>query len=195
MTKLEEMLSDLKNTVSSDRYEHSLRVMEMAERLAIHWGYKNIEKCIETALMHDAGKLKSIETVIQECKKRKIKLNEEDLKCPQVIHAYLSENIVREKYNFDEEQCLAVRSHTIGSENMGILEKIVFTADMIEDKRTGIIYDEIRKTAFENLDMAVIKTFNATIEYNQQCGRYVHKQAIRNRDKMEESVNGIKRES
>ena len=48
---------------------------------------------------------------------------------------------------------------------MTTLEKIVFMADAIEEKRSYPGVEEIRQMAFENLDKAVLMTLNHNIEF------------------------------
>ena len=58
---------------------------------------------------------------------------------------------------------------------MSDLEKIIYLADMIEAGRKpfdGI--DEIRKTAYEDLDKAVYTALKHTIDFNTEKKRIIH---------------------
>ncbi len=192
MKDLKYIEEDLKERLSPERFTHSVGVLETAEKLAKKWG-GNLEKCKIAALVHDCGKLRYTEDILKQAELYKIALTEEDLKCPQIIHSYLSEAIAKNVYEIDDHEILrAVRNHTLGSQNMDLTEKIIFVADMIEPSRKGEIFEEIRKEAFENLDCAVLKAFNRTIEYNLKKGRYVHGETLKNRNKTEELLNGFK---
>ena len=55
--------------------------------------------------------------------------------------------------------------HTTGRVNMTILEKIIYIADKIEYNRKYEGVEEIRKTAYMNINEAIIKSLESTIEY------------------------------
>ena len=64
---------------------------------------------------------------------------------------------------------------------MTLLEKIIFIADKIEAGRYYEGLEEIRKAAYSNIDEAIIKSLESTIEYVKK----------RNHDLDIESVNTL----
>lgn len=61
---------------------------------------------------------------------------EKDVPQP-VIHAFLGAHIAKKYLGIDDKEILdAISYHTSGRENMPLLEKLVFVADMVEDGRT-----------------------------------------------------------
>ena len=184
-----EIIAILKERLSEKRVSHSINTSKEAQALAIRWG-ADIEKCKLAGLIHDCGKLKNKDEIIPECEKYEIELTEEDLKCPQIIHSYLSEAIAREEYKIEDREVLAaIRNHTLGRENMSLVEKIIFTADMIEPGREDI-FQSIKKLAYEDLDKAVLEIYKQTIDYNVKKGNHVHKTALQNKIKLEEELYG-----
>ncbi len=65
----------------------------------------------------------------------------------------------------DEEIAEAVRWHTVGHPDMGLLSQILFVADAIEPTRRYHGIEELRLVAQENLPMAVAKVADSSISY------------------------------
>lgn len=189
MIAIGEIEKHLKQQLDSKRLAHSYGVQTAAIALAKHWG-ADVEKCGLAGLIHDAGKYAE-DVVLQQCKQRGILLTEEDLLCPQVIHAYLSKAIAREIYGIiDEEVLAAVEHHCLGGESMSLIEKIVFLADMIEEGRQGDWVEPIRALAYEDVDRAMLVCYESTIANNLDKGRHVHASVWNYKKKLEEKLNG-----
>ena len=75
--------------------------------------------------------------------------------------------LAKVKYDIDDEEVLgAIRWHTTGKPNMNLLEKIVYVADYIEPRRDKAPnLKEIRKLAFMDLDLALLKILEDTLGY------------------------------
>lgn len=190
MAEYAQIMRDLQKRLSEKRYQHSLAVMETAEALAEFWN-GDAMRCKLAGLLHDCGKLSDLAAILEGCKQYDVELSEEDLLCPAVIHAYLSEAIANVRYGIrDPEVLSAVRHHTLGSESMTLTDKIVFLADMIEPGRKGGHVKVLRELAYQNLDQAVLEAYNQTIAYNLKKGNHVHRDAIENRRNLEEEVYG-----
>ncbi|WDC83883.1 LCP family protein [Caloramator sp. mosi_1] len=67
---------------------------------------------------------------------------------------------------------------------MSMLEKIIFIADIIEEERNFEGVDEIRKLAFENIDLAIIKSCESTIKYLITKGLLIHPNTIELRNSL-----------
>ena len=65
----------------------------------------------------------------------------------------------------DEEILDSIRWHTTGKENMSILTKIIYIADMIEPNRKFDGIEDIRKVTFDNLDAGVYSGLTHNIEF------------------------------
>ena len=67
----------LKQILSDERYNHSIKVMEKAEELAKIYGI-NIEMARLTGLAHDIAKEMTMEEYEEYAKSHNIKINEQD---------------------------------------------------------------------------------------------------------------------
>ncbi len=127
-------------------YNHSIGTMEEAEKLALNYGV-DVKKAKVAGLLHDCGKKMTGEM-------------------DNLTHSKLSAEFAKETFNIKDLEILkAIRYHTTGRENMTMLDKIIFIADKIEPRRKYDKVDELRIIAYKNIDEAIIKSLESTIEY------------------------------
>ena len=156
MIKIEEIKEELKNILTSKRYEHSLGAMEKAFELAEVFG-EDKEKAVYTALVHDIAKEMSIEEMLDYALKNEIELTKEDKLITRTLHGIIGADIVKKKYGFTKEMQDAIYYHTTGRENMTLLDKIVFLADKSEKGREGEDAEKLRNVIeTEGLDKAIL---------------------------------------
>lgn len=177
-----EIEKDLKSRVSLRRYKHVLGVMETAEKLALHYGVSK-EKAKMAALLHDIMKEEKLETLNKLCLKKNFKETRKYEKSNEVLHGFAGAEYGEERYGIKDEEILnAVRYHTIGRKDMGILEKIIYIADGIEPGREYENVDKIRKMAFEDLDEAILFEVNQKIIYLIEADKIIHINALKMRN-------------
>ena len=79
----------------------------------------------------------------------------------------------------DNEEILdAVKYHTIGSENMSTLSKIIYLADAIEAGRTWDGVEKARELAKKDLDKALIYEIKTKLEYLLSIENIIHPNII-----------------
>ncbi len=165
------MRRKLKELLKPERYEHSLSVSFCSIALAMRYGF-DIEKAEIAGLCHDCAKHFGKEELLRECRRAGISLSPELRENPQVLHSIYGPCYVRELFGITDEEILsAIRSHTLGRPGMGLLEKIVFTADYIEARRwRAARLPELRRLAFVDLNRAVYEILRDTVEYIRESG-------------------------
>ena len=142
---INELKKKLKN-FNPKMYDHCVRTMEEAEKLAVHYGADR-EKAKIAGLLHDCGK--------------KMTKGSDNL-----THSRIGANFAEEVFKVHDEEILnAIMYHTTGRENMSLLEKIIFVADKIEPARKYEGVERLRKTAYYDIDDAIIISLESTIEY------------------------------
>ena len=168
----------LKETLSTDRYNHSLNVMETSVVIAANNDFCP-EKASVASLLHDCGKYSDKREILNEILAYKIIMDPDTKKSPGVWHSLLGSHIARHKYNIDDEDIInAIRYHTTGRACMSTLEKIVFIADAVEPGRNYDNINKIRKTAYENIDWA-IKYYMENLIYNlEKKNIHIHKETL-----------------
>ena len=76
-------------------------------------------------------------------------------KYQKIIHSEIGALVVKEKYNFDDDICNAIKYHTIGNVNMNMLAKIIFIADKIGRENLSSEYKQVQELAYKNIDEAL----------------------------------------
>lgn len=183
---LDELRTELKEKYlfaleSEQRYAHSLGVMEISEELAKKYNV-DIERTKKSALMHDMAKFMPIETLRQYIKKNNLQVSENEMLAGVALHGVVAADICKKEYNFDDEMCSAIAIHTIGKENMTMLEKIVFIADKIDKTRKYEGIEDLRKLAFEDIDRAILQNIEHSIEKNIKRGNIIIERSIKTRN-------------
>lgn len=163
---LEQIHESLKEVLNESRYKHSLGVKEVAQDLAVIYGY-NEDKAILGGVLHDCARYLSNDALLQECDLRHISITEIERSCPVLLHAKVGALFARIKYGVEDEEVInAITYHTTGRPKMTLLEKIIFTADYIEPYRKPLPrIDEIRKAAYRDLDYAVVLILENMVNY------------------------------
>ncbi len=156
----------LKKTMDSKRYEHTLGVEYTAAALAMcHGG--SITEAQLAGLLHDCAKCITNEKKISLCEKYKIEISEVERRNPFLLHSKLGAFLAEKKYHVQNQDIInAIRNHTTGRPEMSLLEKIVFIADYIEPgRKQAPNLETIRKTAFEDIDSALVLILKDTLTY------------------------------
>ena len=164
--QLHSIEKELKKELEKSRYEHTIGVMYTAGCLAMRYGC-DLKKAMLAGLLHDCAKGIPSEKKLKMCKKNHIELSQIERENPYLIHAKLGAFLAREQYGVEDEDILhAICVHTTGAPAMNLLDKIIFLADYIEPNRTKAQnLPQIRQMAFENIDRAILKTLEDTLEY------------------------------
>ncbi|MBO5371774.1 MAG: bis(5'-nucleosyl)-tetraphosphatase (symmetrical) YqeK [Lachnospiraceae bacterium] len=164
--QIHKIRKELKKELDKDRYYHTLGVMYTAASLAMRYEY-DIEQASLAGLLHDCAKCIPDKEKISICKKNNIKMREIEAENPFLLHAKLGAYLARERYKITDTDILhAIEVHTTGAPAMNLLDKIIFVSDYIEparDKAPNL--KEIRKLAFCDLDAAVLKILNDTLNF------------------------------
>ncbi len=182
MKNLEERIFDyLQKNLNPKRFEHSYCVMLCAVEFAQAHGADTL-KTQAAALLHDCEKSKSDKQLIAFFKNRKRNFKYyEDIKkhSPQLLHSYAAAVTAKERFGIKDKDMLnAISSHTLGRENMSLLEKIIFTADSVSHDRKYKHAEKIRILAKKNIDAAFILVLENKIEYIVKNRKWLCPQTI-----------------
>lgn len=171
MIDFQKAVDRLKETVGDKTCSHCINVMHEAVKLA---GFYNVdeEKARVAGLLHDCGKFRN--------------------KGDNLTHAELGAQLARSNYGVEDVDILnAIRYHTTGREAMTQLEKIIFIADKIEVNRSYKGVEELRHLAYYNIDKAIIKSIDSTMEYVRQKNSVVDIKSVKTLEYlMKEGGNG-----
>lgn len=164
MQSYEYYKNELEKILSSKRFNHSVNVSLMAEKLAKNYGVDS-EKAKLAGLLHDICKEKPDEENIEISKKNGYFGSSDKINSVKILHGPAASFFLKEKYGITDNEILnAVRYHTTGRKNMTLFEKIIFTADYISSERDWPDVKEFQKVAFENIDKVVLKKLSTAIQ-------------------------------
>jgi predicted HD superfamily hydrolase involved in NAD metabolism len=169
----EEALKCVKEQITDQRYLHTLGVMETAIVLANLYGVDE-KKAELAAIFHDYAKFRPIDEM------RKIIIEQgmpSDLLLynSELWHAPVGAFLVEKEAGINDIEILdAIRYHTSGRQGMTKLEKIIYLADYIEPGRRfhGVL--EVRELAKTNLERALIKAVQNTIQFLMKKGQPIY---------------------
>ena len=101
----------------------------------------------------------------------------------KLIHAPLGAYYAKKVFGVDDEEIFnAIYYHTTAKADMTMFEKIIYIADVIEPNRKYDIVDEMRKLAYENIDLAMLRILNYTINKQMSLGNMLHIETINARN-------------
>ncbi|MFZ5352932.1 MAG: bis(5'-nucleosyl)-tetraphosphatase (symmetrical) YqeK [Bacillota bacterium] len=168
----------LRQELSRKRYKHSINVSKMAVELAARYGC-DLHKAEIAGLVHDCTREMSEDIQLQYLKKMNCAADNVVINVKELMHAYSAVYVCSELFQVDDAEILAaVKYHTTGKADMSLLEKVIFLADFIEPERSFKGVDELRELAFRDLDLAVLKALNISIEYVISKNRMLHPYTI-----------------
>lgn len=174
----EEYSKALKKMLCEKRYNHSLNVANEAERLARRYG-EDLEKAYLAGLVHDVLKDTSTDTLLKIANKFDIMLDSVELSATKLLHARIGCEYLKNVFGIDDPLIFnAVKYHTTGRAGMTLFEKIIFVADFISADRNYDGVEKIRKSAYSDLDSAVIEGLSFTVKELAGLYKPIHPNTI-----------------
>lgn len=154
----------IKTYLSQHRYDHCVRVSNLAVQLASFYN-SNIDFANTAGLIHDIAKELS-PNILQENFLLSSTNYELDIyqKFPKTWHAVVAPKVIIHLFKCNQAEVLeACRWHTTGKADMSILEKIVFVSDALEPGRDFEKVEELRTLVYEDLDLVVYLLSQLTV--------------------------------
>ena len=169
-----EFLEILKTRLTPQRLYHSICVAEQAKHLAEIFG-GDAEKAYTAGLVHDIMRYEPPEKMLELIENDGQFLTESEKNITVTLHAIAGEVFLRKELGVTDKDILsAVRWHTTGKEDMSLLEKIIYVADLTSEDREYPDIIEVRAMAEESLDKTCLRGLSFTIEDNAKKCRPIH---------------------
>lgn len=144
---LNQLDSLAKSKLSIQRYYHTQCVVKQADKLAEIYGCNRNQAKI-AAWLHDICKEMPKEEQLQWLTKYGIILDSVQQKQPKIWHGMAACGFCKYELKICDQSILnAIRYHTTASENMSMLDEVVYLADLTSDDRTYPDIDKMRKLA------------------------------------------------
>ncbi|MBQ3390437.1 MAG: bis(5'-nucleosyl)-tetraphosphatase (symmetrical) YqeK [Firmicutes bacterium] len=166
----------LEKRLKPSRMRHTLGVRDMALKLARIYGC-DLEKTETAALLHDFCKNLSVEE--SNALVEKYGLGEQYMNNTALAHSQTAAAVLKNEYHLTDREILdAIRNHTVGDIGMSLLEKIIYTADAVEEGRSYTGVEELRQLAMEDIDRACSELRDRSIRYVIAKGEKMDNKAI-----------------
>lgn len=176
------IMNKLLKDIGEKRFNHSIRVMETALRLAEKYNC-DIKQVKIAALLHDCAKYLDKLYLLKMANDFDIILDNVMRETPELIHGPLGAKIAEKEYNIKDIDILnAIEFHTTGRENMTLLDKIIYISDYVEPGRNFPGVGEVRDLAFNNLNDSILLAMNNTIRFLVDQNSLIHLNTIRARN-------------
>ena len=191
LDKIEEVIRE---KVDKQRMAHSIAVKNTAASLAMIHGYEAgirgvehndfIHMAMVAGILHDNAKCVNDEDMLKACEEACVYVNEYERRNPFLLHSKLGAYYAAQSFGVEESEIIsAIAHHTVGRENMSLLDKIIFVADYIEPLRyKQKNLDEVRYLAFTDLDRCVYKILNDTLQYLSDNNKEIDDTTVKTRD-------------
>jgi nicotinate-nucleotide adenylyltransferase len=174
MYTADELKNILEKRLSKKRFKHSLNVADEAVKLAVKYGYADVGKAYVTGLLHDICKEDPERELLEMIKNSRLDITEAELATPQLYHAPAGAWRCKKNLGMSDCETLdAIRYHTVGRGNMGLLEKIIYLADLTSADRKYKDVNRIRKLSYNNMDKAMLEAIRFTISDVLRKGGYI----------------------
>lgn len=179
MTDLSEIIEYVKNNLSEKRFIHTKGVAETAKDLALFYG-ENPLYAEMAGYLHDIAK----EYTLDKMNELTAHLEIEDAirASRSMMHSVAGAVLADKLFDIPKEVYNACFYHTTGKEDMTLLEKIVFLADMIEPSREFSGLESIRELAKIDLNKAVLASLNSTLSHLIKTNKKIHYPSVKTRN-------------
>lgn len=168
-----EVYADLKARLKPGRFRHTLGVARTCAELAGIYGVPQ-GRAYVAGMVHDCAKYMTADQLLELAEVSGA--DKDEISCIPVLHAPVGAYIARTRYGIRDEAVLsAIRRHTVGAEDMSLLDAIVYVADMTEPGRKSFEgLEKARQLARRDIFRAAALCGRLTRQFNQKRGSALH---------------------
>ena len=197
--------SAVKSMLSEKRYVHTLGVEDMARHLGMIIIPDRIDEICVAALLHDIAKEIPHDEQIALLSSSDVAYTDEDIATKAVIHSFAALPVINNTFpEFATDDVLsAVANHTLGNDNMSVIDEIIYISDYAEAGRTYQTCKEVREYLLENitadklyednlcaLHKALLTSVEATIVSLEKRGEKINSRTYLTKDYLQRQIKG-----
>ncbi len=173
--------------MSTGLMAHCQRTSQLCQELAQCWN-ENEGRTAWAGLVHDLARDYPEGELLFLAREYGIPVDPMEEITPVLLHGPVGAEILKRRWDVTDEEVLeAIRWHTSGNKDMGLLAKIVFLADKLEPGKARLyphlkpVCDLVKK----DLDRALLEFFNSQISYFELKHFRVHPAMLEARDSLQ----------
>ena len=160
----------VKARLSEKRWTHTKNVKKMAVKLARRWG-TDPEKAAMAAILHDSAKELPKQELLQIFADNAIIAENAPARPSPVWHGIAAAILAETQWGITDPEILsAIECHTTGKQNMSLLDKIIYMADMTSAERDYPGVEALRAEEMQNLDLALCHALEQSIAFVREKG-------------------------
>ena len=161
-------ISGVKKLLTEERWQHTVRVAEMALSRCNALGIYE-EDALVAAALHDCAKYLGKDA--DELRGFEFPQSVP----PPVLHQYSGAYVAEHTFGIKDNNILnAIRYHTSGRENMSALEKLIFLSDLLEESRDFEGVEVLRKLFYKDIDLCLYSALKHQLNYLEGTGKPVY---------------------
>lgn len=166
-------LSIVEPFLTTERFDHTVRVTNEAEKLARIYEV-NVSDIALASVFHDYAKYRpqdEMERIIEKSYLPKDLLSYHH----ELWHGPVASILIEQEYGITNQQIKqAIRYHTTGKPHMSQFDMILFVSDYIEPGRDFPGVDNVREAVKESLMLATWKVLQQTIQFLSGKSREIY---------------------
>ena len=169
MEQLEPIVVRLLNP---NRVRHVLGCRDTAVELARRWGADENDAA-RAGMLHDITKALDGPLQLTVCQEYGKILDAFSRKYPKTLHALIGSLVAERIFGENPQVVEAIRNHTTGRAEMGLLETIIYVADYMEPNRDFPGVEKLRELAFTDIYAALKLGLRMTLDHLARQGSEV----------------------
>lgn len=161
---------------NQSKFEHSIRVAQTCKELAKKWNVP-VEDAVIAGLLHDIGKSLTRMQMLALCARSEVPLYDFEIYDNlSALHGKVSSLIFEEEFNKDDAGRFdsisqAISTHVAGSENMSILDKVLFIADNVEPDKGNDLLSKIQSGEINDPNDCIRRIIKVKIDKSMKKDR------------------------
>ncbi|MBI5202693.1 MAG: nicotinate (nicotinamide) nucleotide adenylyltransferase [Elusimicrobia bacterium] len=167
----------LADTLSKDRYAHTLGVSKLAAELARIHGHDASAAAL-AGLLHDCGRRFDLAGMARYANARRLPVPERAATlsaAPLLAHAYIGADLAKREFGVKDPEVLgAIAHHTLGKPGMSAFERLLYIADIASADRGFPAAGRIRRLAKKDLDLAFLEAVRTKEHWVRETGEWLH---------------------
>ncbi len=178
--------------MTAQRFVHTIAVTRLALALAVKYG-ADTKRIALAGLLHDIARDRTPQYLAAYAARTRLKapaLKETLSEAPILLHAYVGAEIAKKRFGVKDSEVLrAIRNHTLGSPSPGLIDKILYVADLAAADRSFPEAAMVRKQAFRELGAAYAAANYVKLVCAFRTGKWIHPESVKVWNKLSEKNN------